>query len=91
MTSQHLFNLEILKYPRTPHLRGSRLQAGDSADDVPYAALAGRQIVVEEKLDGANAALSCNRVVTTCKPIRWADASASSTPTSNGHERTKRR
>ena len=58
MTSQHLFNLEILKYPRTPHLRGSRLQAGDSADDVPYAALAGRQIVVEEKLDGANAALS---------------------------------
>ncbi|MFG5776808.1 RNA ligase family protein [Comamonas sp. J-3] len=58
MTSQHLFNLEILKYPRTPHLRGSRLQAGDSADDVPYAALAGRHIVVEEKLDGANAALS---------------------------------
>ena len=58
MTSQHLFNLEILKYPRTPHLRGSRLQAGDSADDVPYAALAGRHIVVEEKLDGANSALS---------------------------------
>ena len=58
MTSQHLFNLEILKYPRTPHLRGSRLQAGDQGDAVPYEALAGRHIVVEEKLDGANAALS---------------------------------
>lgn len=58
MTPQHLFNLEILKYPRTPHLRGSRMQSGDHDDAVPYAALAGRHIVVEEKLDGANAALS---------------------------------
>lgn len=58
MTSQHLFNLEILKYPRTPHLSGSRLQVGDQGDAVPYQALAGRHIVVEEKLDGANAALS---------------------------------
>ena len=58
MTNSHLFNLEILKYPRTPHLRGSRLQVGDQADAVPYEALAGRHIVVEEKLDGANAALS---------------------------------
>ncbi|WP_417282978.1 RNA ligase family protein [Comamonas sp.] len=58
MTSQHLFNLDILKYPRTPHLRGSRLQVGDQADAVAYEALAGRHIVVEEKLDGANAALS---------------------------------
>ena len=58
MTTSHLFNLEILKYPRTPHLRGSRLQVGDQADAVSYEALAGRHIVVEEKLDGANAALS---------------------------------
>lgn len=58
MTSPHLFNLEILKYPRTPHLRGSRLQVGDQADTVAFEALAGRHIVVEEKLDGANAALS---------------------------------
>lgn len=58
MTSPHLFNLEILKYPRTPHLRGSRLQVGDQADSIAYEALAGRHIVVEEKLDGANAALS---------------------------------
>ena len=58
MSTTHLFNLEILKYPRTPHLRGSRLQAGDLDDAMPYEALAGRHIVVEEKLDGANAALS---------------------------------
>ena len=58
MSTTHLFNLEILKYPRTPHLRGSRLQVGDLNDAMPYEALAGRHIVVEEKLDGANAALS---------------------------------
>lgn len=52
-----LASTEILKYPRTPHLRGSRLQAGDPDDAVPYERLAGRPIVVEEKLDGANAAL----------------------------------
>ena len=58
MSTTHLFNLEILKYPRTPHLRGSRLQVGDLNDAMPYEALAGRHIVVEEKLDGANSALS---------------------------------
>lgn len=49
----------LLKYPRTPHLEGSRLQPGDEdLSQVPYAALAGRHIVVEEKLDGANSGLS---------------------------------
>lgn len=44
------------KYPRTPHLVGSRLQPGDSdVSQVPYSSLAGRYIVVEEKMDGANA------------------------------------
>ncbi len=58
MTHPHsLSRIEILKYPRTAHLRGSRLQAGDQDDAVPYGQLAGRHIVVEEKLDGANAAL----------------------------------
>ena len=55
---QHLSSLDILKYPRTPHLQGSRLQAGDDNDAVPYEHLSGRHIVVEEKLDGANSALS---------------------------------
>ena len=50
---------EILKYPRTPHLEGSRLQPGDEGQDhVPLATLKGRHAVVEEKLDGANVGVS---------------------------------
>ena len=50
---------EILKYPRTPHLEGSRLQPGDEDQDhVPLATLRGCHAVVEEKLDGANAGIS---------------------------------
>ncbi|NGN68490.1 RNA ligase family protein [Streptomyces sp. A7024] len=49
----------LRKYPRTPHLSGSRLQPGDEdLDAVPFAEIAGRHLVVEEKLDGANAAIS---------------------------------
>lgn len=49
----------MLKYPRTPHLEGSRLQPGDEdLAAVPLAELRGRPLVIEEKLDGANAALS---------------------------------
>jgi hypothetical protein len=47
------------KYPRTPHLTGSRLQPGD--EDLRVLSperLAGRGVVVEEKLDGANSAVS---------------------------------
>ncbi len=55
----HLHSLPLLKYPRTPHLEGSRLQPGDSnADQVPLRSLAGRHAVLEEKIDGANAAVS---------------------------------
>jgi hypothetical protein len=49
---------EIFKYPRTHHLEGSRLQPGDEdLDNVPFADLAGRFLVVEEKYDGSNAGL----------------------------------
>ena len=49
----------IHKYPRTPHLAGSRLQPGDQdLAQVPLDALRGRFVVVEEKLDGANAGLA---------------------------------
>lgn len=49
----------LLKYPRTPHLEGSRLQPGDSDhDQVKLSTLAGKHCVIEEKLDGANAGLS---------------------------------
>lgn len=52
-------NVELQKYPRTPHLEGSRLQPGDSdADQVRYASLIDQWLVVEEKLDGANAGIS---------------------------------
>lgn len=47
----------FLRYPRTRHLDGSRHGAGDSADDVAFSELAGRHVVVEEKLDGANSGI----------------------------------
>lgn len=58
MTHTFLHNRELAKYPRTPHLQGSRYQSGDKGDPVPYAELLGKTIVVEEKLDAANAGLS---------------------------------
>jgi hypothetical protein len=51
--------LAFIKYPRTRHIEGSRLQPGDEdLESVPFAELAGRPLVIEEKLDGANAAVS---------------------------------
>jgi hypothetical protein len=48
----------MIKYPRTQHLEGSRLQPGDhDLDAMPFARVAGAPLVVEEKVDGANAAL----------------------------------
>lgn len=49
----------ILKYPRTPHLEGSRLQKGDEdLSQVPFSHILGKYIVIEEKIDGANTAVS---------------------------------
>jgi hypothetical protein len=49
----------IHKYPRTRHLEGSRLQPGDhDLEAVPLEVLRRRHVVVEEKLDGANAGIS---------------------------------
>ena len=49
----------ILKYPRTPHLEGSCLQVAEKDKlRVPYSELAGKFIVVERKMDGANSAVS---------------------------------
>lgn len=51
------FNLK--KYPRTPHLEGSRLQPGDEdLSQIRFSEVAGRHLVVEEKCDGANSAIS---------------------------------
>lgn len=47
------------KYPRTPHLTGSRQQSGDEdLRVVSLEHLKGLRLVVEEKLDGANSAVS---------------------------------
>jgi RNA ligase len=49
----------LLKYPRTAHVQGSRLQLGDEdLDSVPFVSLAHAFVVVEEKIDGQNAAVS---------------------------------
>ena len=53
------YDYKIIKYPRTHHLQGSRLQAGDEAlSQVPFSEILGKYIVVEEKIDGANSAVS---------------------------------
>ncbi len=50
---------KLYKYPRTHHIEGSRLQPGDEdLSAIPFKHLKGRYLVVEEKVDGANAGLS---------------------------------
>ena len=50
---------EILKYPRTRHILDSALQPGDEdLERETFAAIAGRHLVIEEKVDGANSAIS---------------------------------
>jgi RNA ligase len=50
---------QIFKYPRTHHIQGSRLQPGDEdLDAVSIKSLFDRHVIVEEKVDGANAAIS---------------------------------
>lgn len=49
----------LLKYPRTRHIEGSRLQTGDhDLSSVRFADVRGQQFVVEEKMDGANSGIS---------------------------------
>ena len=50
---------KMIKYPRTPHIEGSRLQIGDEdLSQVRFEAIAGKYMVVEEKIDGAKSAIS---------------------------------
>jgi len=47
------------KYPRTRHIRGSRFQHGDhDLEAAEWQELAGKHLVVEEKIDGANCGIS---------------------------------
>jgi hypothetical protein len=48
----------LYKYPRTQHIQGSRLGPGDEdLDQAPFSQIAGRNLVIEEKIDGANAGI----------------------------------
>lgn len=48
----------IKKFPRTPHLTGSHFQLGDhDLAAIPFELFKGRNLVLEEKVDGANAGL----------------------------------
>lgn len=50
---------QIYKYPRTFHIQGSRMQPGDEdLVSIPFSRISDRFVVVEEKVDGANAAIS---------------------------------
>jgi len=50
---------DLQKYPRTQHIEGSGLQKGDdAAERVPFFDIAGKPLVIEEKLDGANVGIS---------------------------------
>ena len=52
-------SFRICKYPRTPHVEGSRLQPGDEdLSQISFDAIRNRYLVIEEKCDGANAAVS---------------------------------
>ncbi len=49
----------IKKYPRTPHIEGSRLQKGDEdLSQIPFSCIQNKNLVIEEKVDGANTAIS---------------------------------
>lgn len=55
--------MEIIKYPRTPHLEGSNLQVGDEGHDQVRlkqlrADFPDAVCIIEEKIDGANAGIS---------------------------------
>ena len=51
--------ISIRKYPRTRHILDSRLQPGDAdLSAAEFGEIAGRSLIVEEKVDGANAAIS---------------------------------
>lgn len=51
--------MQMRKYPRTPHIRGSRFQHGDhDLSAVNFRELVSQHLVVEEKIDGAQCGIS---------------------------------
>jgi hypothetical protein len=59
MSANNYINERIFKYPRTRHIEGSRMQTGDEdLECVPFKEVAGKHLVIEEKVDGANSGIS---------------------------------
>ena len=52
-------DLQLIKYPRTSHIQGSRIQDGDEdLEAVPCSTLFDKNVVIEEKVDGSNTGIS---------------------------------
>lgn len=52
-------NERIIKYPKTPHIEGSKMQKGDEdLSKIPFSKIKDKFLVIEEKVDGANVAVS---------------------------------
>lgn len=58
LSNEEIVSRTFTRYPSTLHLEGSRLQTGDSSDCRRLKDLEGRHVVIEEKLDGAQAGFS---------------------------------
>lgn len=53
---------KLIKYPHTTHLKGSQLGTGDNhSDSIPITKLFGKYLVIEEKMDGSNTAISFDK------------------------------
>jgi len=52
---------DLVKYPSTQHIEGSGIQKGDSDECATIEDLRGKHLVLEEKNDGANTAISFNK------------------------------
>lgn len=51
-------NEKLYKYPRTRHIEGSNEQIGDDLQKIPFSSLKNKNLVIEEKMDGSQSAIS---------------------------------
>jgi hypothetical protein len=49
---------QMISYPSTQHIEGSNVQIGDDLKKLPFSLIKGRNLVIEEKLDGSNSGIS---------------------------------
>ena len=61
---------KMMKYPRTRHIEGSRLQKGDEdLSQISFSKIKGKYLVIEEKVDGVHGILLLNNVLYFVKVI----------------------